>query len=159
VTEELLQQERRRSEELLTRMKYLQADFENYRKRVEKEMQDAEELSVRNLATKLLGVLDELELAAVPSFIALRIARRMGAAGEEYRVLAQRPFEFFYFLFNLPELRRHEGKTHDCFCPSSFPGDLLCRNGKEDAKIPVQAFSFKAPKNHRKAVPVFPGLP
>jgi len=63
-TEGLLQQERRRNEELVTKMKYLQADFENYRKRTEKEMQDIEELSVRGLVARLLNVLDELELAA-----------------------------------------------------------------------------------------------
>jgi molecular chaperone GrpE len=62
-TEELLEQERRRSEELLSKMKYLQADFENYRKRMEKEIQDVEEHSLRGLVTRLLTVLDELELA------------------------------------------------------------------------------------------------
>lgn len=61
--EELLGQERKRNEELLTRMKYLQADFENYRKRVEKEMQAVEERSLRGLVARLLTVLDELELA------------------------------------------------------------------------------------------------
>lgn len=61
--EELLEQERKRSEELLTKMKYLQADFENYRKRIEKEMQEVEEHSLRELVSKLLTVLDELELA------------------------------------------------------------------------------------------------
>lgn len=63
-SEELLGQERKRNEELLTRMKYLQADIENYRKRTEKEMQAIEEHSLRSLVTKLLTVLDELELAA-----------------------------------------------------------------------------------------------
>jgi molecular chaperone GrpE len=62
-SEDLLIQERRKNEELMTRMKYLQADFENYRKRMEKEMRDVEELSVRGLVTRLLSVLDELELA------------------------------------------------------------------------------------------------
>jgi molecular chaperone GrpE len=53
----------KREEELLTRLKYLQADFENYRKRTEKEVKDVEEYSVRNLVTNLLSVVDELELA------------------------------------------------------------------------------------------------
>lgn len=53
----------KREEELLTRLKYLQADFENYRKRTEKEVGDVEEHSVRNLVVKLLSVIDELELA------------------------------------------------------------------------------------------------
>jgi molecular chaperone GrpE len=64
---ELLEQERKRNEELITKMKYLQADFENYRKRMEKEMRDVEELSVSGLVTRLLSVLDELELAVTNS--------------------------------------------------------------------------------------------
>ncbi len=59
----LLAEEKRRSEELLTRLKYLQADFENYRKRVEKEIKDVEEYSTRSLVASLLSVVDELELA------------------------------------------------------------------------------------------------
>ena len=65
--EEMLEEERRRSEELLTKMRYLQADFENYRKRMEKELQEAEEMSVRGLADRLLNVVDELELAVANS--------------------------------------------------------------------------------------------
>jgi molecular chaperone GrpE len=61
--EGLLQQERRRNEELSTKLKYLQADFENYRKRTEREMQEVEELSVRGIVARLLVILDELELA------------------------------------------------------------------------------------------------
>ena len=56
--------ERNRSEEYLTRLKYLQADFENYRKRMDKEMREVEEYSARSIVTKLLSVLDELELAS-----------------------------------------------------------------------------------------------
>jgi molecular chaperone GrpE len=59
----LLVDEKKRSEELLTRLKYLQADFENYRKRIEKEIKEVEEYSVRSLVLKLLSVVDELELA------------------------------------------------------------------------------------------------
>jgi molecular chaperone GrpE len=60
---EQLASERKKAEEHLTRLKYLQADFENYRKRMDKEMKEVEESSARGVATKLLGVLDELELA------------------------------------------------------------------------------------------------
>jgi len=62
-SEDLLIQEKRKNEELVTKLKYLQADFENYRKRTEKETREVEELSVRNLVLRLLSVLDELELA------------------------------------------------------------------------------------------------
>ncbi len=52
-----------REAELLTRLEYMQADFENYRKRVGKEMRELEENSSKALVTRLLGVLDGLELA------------------------------------------------------------------------------------------------
>jgi len=56
--------ERKKNQELLTRLKYMQADLENYRKRVDREMREAGESSLRSLASKLLVVQDELELAA-----------------------------------------------------------------------------------------------
>lgn len=62
--EEVLDQEKKRYEDLVSRMKYLQADFENYRKRTEREMQEVEERSVQGLVSRLLSVLDELELAS-----------------------------------------------------------------------------------------------
>ena len=62
--EEELAAERKRNQELLTRLKYMQADLENYRKRVDREMREAGESSLRGLASKLLVVQDELELAA-----------------------------------------------------------------------------------------------
>ena len=62
--EDLLAQERKRSEDLLTRLKYAQADLENYRKRADKEAKDAGESAVRSLVGRLLVVFDELELAA-----------------------------------------------------------------------------------------------
>jgi len=62
--EDLLGQERRRYEDLVNRMKYLQADFENYQKRTDREMQLVEERAVLGLVSRLLSVLDELELAS-----------------------------------------------------------------------------------------------
>lgn len=55
--------ERKRNEDLLTRMKYLQADLENQRKRMDREMKEAGESLVRSLVTRLLVVQDELSLA------------------------------------------------------------------------------------------------
>jgi molecular chaperone GrpE len=49
--------------ELLNRLKYMQADFENYRKRIEREMREIEENSSKGLVLRLLSVLDELDLA------------------------------------------------------------------------------------------------
>ena len=58
-----LDHEREKSEDLLRRLQYLQADFENYRKRVEKEMGDARKFSNERLLSDLLTVKDELDLA------------------------------------------------------------------------------------------------
>jgi molecular chaperone GrpE len=58
-----LSEEKRKNEEYLTRLKYLQADFENYRKRADKELKDKVDSSLRGLVTTLLSTLDELELA------------------------------------------------------------------------------------------------
>jgi len=61
--EETLEHEKAKSEDLLRRLQYLQADFENYRKRVEKEMGDVKRLSNERLLSDLLTVKDELDLA------------------------------------------------------------------------------------------------
>jgi molecular chaperone GrpE len=59
-----LAKEKKRNEELLTRLKYMQADLENYRKRMDKEMKEAGESLARTLVARLLVVQDELDLAA-----------------------------------------------------------------------------------------------
>jgi molecular chaperone GrpE len=59
----LLADEERKSEDLLNRLKYLQADFENYRKRTDKEMREKEDFALTGLVAALLSALDELELA------------------------------------------------------------------------------------------------
>lgn len=61
--EEALKTERSKSEDYLRRLQYLQADFENYRKRTEKEMSDAKRMGNDRLLSDLLLVNDELELA------------------------------------------------------------------------------------------------
>jgi molecular chaperone GrpE len=59
-----LEEQKKRNEELLTRLKYAQADLENYRKRMEKELKEAGDAVARGLLTRLLVVQDELQLAA-----------------------------------------------------------------------------------------------
>ncbi|MGP3668075.1 MAG: nucleotide exchange factor GrpE [Candidatus Bathyarchaeota archaeon] len=59
----LLDEERKKSEDYLTRLKYLQADFENYLKRVKREIEEAVDISKGRLIQKLLGIIDNLELA------------------------------------------------------------------------------------------------
>ena len=61
--EKNLEDERRRNEELLGSFRYLQADFENYRKRVDREIRELEEFSTVGLMRKLIPVLDDLDLA------------------------------------------------------------------------------------------------
>lgn len=61
---EELAEQKKRSEELLSQLKYTQADLENYRKRVDKEARDASESLARSLLSRLLVVQDELDLAA-----------------------------------------------------------------------------------------------
>jgi molecular chaperone GrpE len=61
--EEALEHEKERSEDLLRRLQYLQADFENYRKRVEKEMGDVKKYGNERLLSDLLTVKDELDIA------------------------------------------------------------------------------------------------
>lgn len=59
-----LEAERKRNAELLTRLKYAQADLENYRKRMDKELKEAGESLAKSLVGRLLVVQDELDLAA-----------------------------------------------------------------------------------------------
>ena len=58
-----LVEEKKRSEEYLTRLKYLQADFENYRKRQDRQIDEIKKYSNERLIIQLLDIVDELELA------------------------------------------------------------------------------------------------
>ncbi len=58
-----LEAERNRSEELLSRLKYLQADFENYRKRVARETEVVVKLANEALLVRLIPVLDDIDAA------------------------------------------------------------------------------------------------
>jgi molecular chaperone GrpE len=62
-TMEELEKEKAKSEDYLRRLQYLQADFENFRKRVEKEMSDNRQFGNQRLLSDLIIVNDELELA------------------------------------------------------------------------------------------------
>ena len=59
----LLEVEKRRSEDYLTRLKYLQADFENFKKRSDRQIEEAKKYCTERLITQLLDVQDELEMA------------------------------------------------------------------------------------------------
>ncbi len=61
--EHALDEERKRSEEYLTRLKYMQADLENLRKRFDREINETKEHGNERLVVELLEVVDELEMA------------------------------------------------------------------------------------------------
>ena len=61
-----LDEARKLAEERLTRLQYLQADFDNYRKSLEREREQVIQLAGESLVRDLLPVLDDLE-RALPS--------------------------------------------------------------------------------------------
>ena len=61
--EQLLDCERKRSEDYLSKLKYLQADLENLKKRFEKETEQVKNYCNERLIINLLDIVDELELA------------------------------------------------------------------------------------------------
>jgi molecular chaperone GrpE len=63
--EEQLAAEQQKSQDYLTKLKYLQADFENYRRRSEKQVQDAVTRSNETLVCSLIGVIDDFENAII----------------------------------------------------------------------------------------------
>jgi len=61
--EEQLECEKKRSEDYLTRLRYMQADLENFKKRSEREAEQIKNYCTERLVMGLLDVADELELA------------------------------------------------------------------------------------------------
>ena len=61
--QKLLDEEKKRSDNYLTRLKYLQADFENFRNRCDRQIQQVSQYSNERIIIQLLEVVDELELA------------------------------------------------------------------------------------------------
>lgn len=55
--------EKKASEECMNRLKYLQADFDNYAKRMDRQMDEIKRRTAESIYAGLLEVLDELELA------------------------------------------------------------------------------------------------
>ena len=61
--EGLLESEKKRSEDYLNRLKYLQADFENVKKRFDREVEQIRCHCNERIVIQLLDIVDELELA------------------------------------------------------------------------------------------------
>jgi len=55
--------EKKRSEDYLNRLVYLQADFDNLKKRCDRQLEEAKNYANERLVLRLLEVVDELELA------------------------------------------------------------------------------------------------
>ena len=58
-----LEEEKTRSEDYLTRLKYAQADLENLKKRCERQIEEVKKYCNERLIIELLDVVDELEMA------------------------------------------------------------------------------------------------
>ena len=58
-----LEAEKKRSEDYLNRLKYMQADFENLKKRVDRQLEEVRKYCNESLVLELLGIADELEVA------------------------------------------------------------------------------------------------
>ncbi len=58
-----LEEEREKASECLNRLMYLQADFENYRKRTEKRIEEVIRFSNERLIVDFLSIIDEFEMA------------------------------------------------------------------------------------------------
>jgi molecular chaperone GrpE len=69
---------RRQNEDLLTKLKYLQAEFENYRKRVDRDAETVVKFAHELLLSRLLPVVDEMDAA---------VAALEGKAGEGVRMV------------------------------------------------------------------------
>jgi len=69
---------RRQNEELLTKLKYLQAEFENYRKRVDRDAATVVKFAHELLLSRLLPVVDEVDAA---------VGALEGKAGEGVRMV------------------------------------------------------------------------
>src|SRR2546426_1461050 len=69
---------RRQNEELLTKLKYLQAEFENYRKRVDRDAATVVKFAHELLLSRLLPIVDEMDAA---------VTAIEGKAGEGIRMV------------------------------------------------------------------------
>jgi molecular chaperone GrpE len=63
--EELLENEKKRSLDYMSKLQYLQADFENLKKRFEREAEQTKNYCTERIVVSLLDVVDELELAVL----------------------------------------------------------------------------------------------
>ncbi|WP_455367444.1 nucleotide exchange factor GrpE [[Eubacterium] cellulosolvens] len=61
--EKALTEEKKRADDYLSRMQYLQADFENYIKRIKRDVDDQKKFATKQMVVKLLDIAEDLERA------------------------------------------------------------------------------------------------
>lgn len=118
-----LEEERKRSEECFIRLKYMQADLENLRKRFDREINEAKEHCDERLMIQLLEIVDELEMAV-----------KIGRSSNSADTLTQ---GVEMTLQKLNKMLKNEGVSPiDClgkpFDPSKH--DAVAKTEKDDAK-------------------------
>jgi len=106
-----LEDAKRLAEERLNRLKYLQADFDNYRKQFEKEKEQIIKLANETLIKELIVVLDDFDAAI-----------KISAEGENRKGLLKLKKKFFDILVNqgLKEIeslgRKFNPDFHEVLC-------------------------------------------
>ena len=61
--EKALTEEKKRADDYLSRMQYLQADFENYIKRIKRDVDEQKKFATKQMVVKLLDIAENLERA------------------------------------------------------------------------------------------------
>jgi molecular chaperone GrpE len=125
VPEDPLETEKLRSEDLIERLKRLQADFENYRKRTENRYAEFTRFASEGILTKVLDVYDDIERAVQADFAKDPEAARKGIAGIQQnmtKLLAQegvQPIETIGKPFD-PYYQQAVQRTHDLEKPDNI---------------------------------------
>ena len=103
-----LEAERKRNEELQSRLKYLQADFENYRKRISRETEAVVRFANEALLLRLLPVLDDFDAA---------LAHLDGEASKGVRMVQENMWSALHAtgLEEIPAVgQKFDPYVHDC---------------------------------------------
>jgi len=106
---ESLELEKKRSDDYLTRLKYLQADFENFKKRFDREVDQAKNHCNERIVIQLLEVVDELELAVKNAEISVPSAEDLLEGVEMTLKKLRKVLE----QEGVTEIENPEGKTFD----------------------------------------------
>ena len=104
-----LESEKKRSDDYLTRLKYLQADFENFKKRFDREIDQTKNHCNERIVIQLLEVVDELELAVKNAEISVQSTEDLLEGVEMTLKKLRKVLE----QEGVTEIENPEGKTFD----------------------------------------------